>query len=217
MDRRPQLPERLGNSRDMLLSCVRLLVVGALAIACGSDDTNSDAGGAEQWPPASCDTPDSPFFHEECVEQIQTVCRSQETEEDCLGKGSVAIGQTEPPDFTVNCNWVPVVTFVDDTSCVVESTSWRCEGHVEQNLDVCADPCESGPELHYAWKAIASEREMIKMCGVPLGRWSVIGSTPGHVSSCLPGVSVTPPNPPLCDCAPAACDETRGVFADPTR
>lgn len=170
-----------------------------------------DAGpGETAWPPIECAGLSSPFLEEGCLTKIHEVCRSHQDKLGCVGQGKVDAAGT----YFVFCNWVPVVKFVDDVNCEVASSTWRCEAHIDLSLDICADPCEASPEQHFAWKAIASEREMIKMCGIPLGPWATVGAGWFHAASCLPGRLVTPPNPPLCNCIPQACEVTRGLMAD---
>jgi hypothetical protein len=196
-----------------------LLMIGIFLGACAKEnespapdaahDTPDATAGEPSWPPKECAGLATPYTSESCLAKIRDVCRSHQDKQGCVSQGKVdAAG-----GFIVFCNWVPVVTFTDDVSCIVESSRWRCEGHLDL-LDPCSDPCEVNPELYYAWKAIPSEREMIKMCSVPIGPWLFGGMGPMYGASCLPGRQVEPPNPPLCDCIPQACEVTRGLMAD---
>lgn len=151
----------------------------------------------------------SPFLNETCLAQMRDVCRSHGTESACLDQGRAGIGYLEELGqygFYVFCGWVPVVTFTDSSGCVVESTTHRCEAHLERDLLACNDPCEAAPELHWAWKSIASELELIKICGIPLGPWATSGSSTQYVSTCIAGGTPTPPE--LCNCTQAACAAT---------
>lgn len=221
MDRRPGCAEHLGHALAVQL-ILALLTLGILLGSCTEKDNvahpvpdaamhTPDAGpSAPFWPPTECEGLASPVGSEACLGGIRDVCRSHQDKQGCVRQGRVLAG-----DFPVSCNWVPLVTFTDDMNCVVQSSSWRCEGHIDLLLDACSDPCEVSPELHYAWKAIPSKREMIKMCGVPVGPWLFNGMGPMYAASCLPGrEGVVPPNPPLCDCIPQACEVTRGMMAD---
>ena len=196
-------------------------LIVAVAVACGDGSPSvapsqaGDAGGATPigedaastaWPPQACDGLASPFVSDTCLAQIRDVCRSHDSESACVGQGRAGIGYLEEVGeygFNVFCGWVPVVTFTDSSSCAVQSTSHRCEAHLERGLLACNDPCEGSPELHWAWKAIPSERELVKICGIPLGPWAVSGASTQYVSACLDGV--TPPAPELCNCAQPAC------------
>jgi len=195
-------------------------MLGVLLGSCAEEDAPSvsdaalegpDAGpSVPPWPPTECEGLVTPFRGEACLRNIRDICRSHQDKQGCVGQGKVdAAG-----GFVVFCNWVPVVKFTDDESCIVESSSWRCEGHLD-SIDACADPCEVSPELHYAWKALFRDRELIKMCGVPVGPWFANFMGPMNGASCAPPGRVTvPPNPPLCDCIPQACEVTRGLMAE---
>jgi hypothetical protein len=70
----------------------------------------------------------------------------------------------------MSCTWVPVVTFNDNDSCIVESVSHRCEAWMDpaQLLIPCPDPCEVEGDLYSSWHTVPSEREFLKIshaCG----------------------------------------------------
>src|SRR5690606_11661115 len=71
----------------------------------------------------------------------------------------------------------------------------------------CPNLCEVEPDLWSAWSAIPAERELLKMCGSPVGPWLVRGEAREkwgtYIFTCLD--NGTPPPPALCDCTPTAC------------
>jgi len=163
-----RIAELLGHARAVQL-ILAFLMLGILLGSCaeeadlsvpdGAPGASDGAPSTPPWPPTECAGLVTPFRGEACLQNIRDICRSHQDKQGCVRQGKVDAGG----GFIVFCNWVPVVQFTDDVSCIVESSSWRCEGHLDLSLDVCADPCEVSPELHYAWKAMFREREMINV------------------------------------------------------
>ena len=200
-------PKFVRYSSTVLLRYAIWAVAVAIAACAGANNLPSDAG--PTWPPAECDGLATPFLGEDCLGRFHEICRSHDNQEACIADGRARVGD----GYVVYCNWVPLVVFSDESTCEVASTGWRCEAHIELNLLPCLDPCEVSPSLHSAWKAIPSEHELIKMCGVPLGPWLTVESTSLYARSCHD--NTTPPAPAICDCTPAACEVTRGAWAEP--
>lgn len=146
------------------------------------------------------------YVAEDCLQALHVACRAQTTLQDCAAQGKAMVG-----DYEMSCTWVPVVTYQENAgdSCTIESVSYRCEAWMnpEQLGLPCPDPCEVEPELSSAWTAIPVERELLKICGPPVGPWMLRGEAgeewDGYVFKCMD--NVTPPPPALCDCTATAC------------
>jgi hypothetical protein len=155
------------------------LVLGACAPGGGEPD--------EDGLPAPCSFDESLFEDAACLEALRLECNERATAQDCAA--------APPFDFEgygAVCTWANVVTYVDATSCAVQSESARCEAGVVP-----------GDGLVAVCHAIPSQLEIIEIWGGPLGAWSAVGSDSDFVSSC--GENLSPPEPPLCACAPASC------------
>jgi len=181
-----------------------------LAVACGQSERNQQPPpseeGAGAWPPIpeECTGLATAYLAEDCLKVLHAACRAQTTEQSCAAQGKAIVG-----DYEMSCTWVPVVTYQNGENCSVESVTYRCEAWMnpEQLGLPCPDPCELEPDLWSAWHSIAGERELLKICGHPVGPWLVTGQArekwEGYSSTCLD--NVTPPPPALCDCTPTAC------------
>lgn len=187
--------------------------LGILEVSCGDTEPRESepTGTTGGWPPAECNGLSSPFLDESCLGALRATCLAHTSEQSCLADGPARIGGL-PEDPTIGgyniyCGWAPVVTFSTGGRCQVESVKWRCEARLDQLL-ACRDPCIDPPELYYAWNAIPSDRELMKICGGPLGEWSAVGAEPGHVGTCMDNVA--PPAPELCDCTTSACEALSG-------
>lgn len=212
------LVERPGRSIRRIAShdvrkALAAHIFALTAFACGSDSpttditdttTGADATGEAEsttdgaaWPPDECPLDQSPFLRADCLGALQSACRELTDETACAAEPSLRFIDDQ---YVIRCVWAKVVTFSDATACTVAAVMGRCEASVDT---ACSDAC-AGEPLISDLQAIPSELEIVKMCGGPIGPWAAVGSEPGaYVGACAG--NVTPPAPPLCDCAAVAC------------
>lgn len=189
----------------------RAYILGALVLGCeseaspsaasdvgdGTEPSTSISGAGEV--PADCSAEESPFLRGVCLDALRDRCRENEAESSCAAADPLKFDNN---GYVIRCRWAKVVTFTesDGVSCEVTGTEGRCEATVDT---VCSDGC-AGDYFQTNLRASPMQREIVQVCGGPLGAWSAVGAEPGEYFACAP--NTLPPPPALCDCAPIACE-----------
>lgn len=171
---------------------------GSSGLEVGSELSTSMSGGDEL--PADCSAEESPFLREACLDALSTRCREYDAENSCVAANPLSF---DNDGYVVRCRWAKVVTFSESSgsSCDVVTTAGRCEATVDTP---CSDGC-AGDFFLTDLKAFPMLREIVQVCGGPLGAWAAVGvEAGGGYVGCAP--DTIPPAPPLCECATVACE-----------